>query len=333
MPMRPSPTAPSGVESQAGGRVGRELAGLTNYTYPATDRRSPPYTWQKMLQSNLDIDRREREERERIQSLTNASADPRSSVPSREPVADAVQQRGVPSVVTPKPKTARMSGDSFMESAALFIDYEESAEDASHLTLTGGGTLLSVMSGKQAQKMGAFLIGKAEFRIVLTAYTFDLLMITEALKAAAARDVVVTVICDTNHTLTGTTAAMVSRLASLRDAGVRVELTKGVSGNSGIQHSKTLLCDEHVIIGSCNWTNSSRLNQEMCVLLSLNAEGRASYEERLRYLQRYSELFTVEEEQKGRKSRGARSVPPVEDRYRTARRFSIARARSASRAD
>jgi len=275
-----------------------------------------------MLQSNLDIDRER-----------DATADPRSSVPSREPVADAVQQAGIPKVKTQKPRTAVVGSDSFIESATLFIDYEESAEDASVLNLMGAGTLLSIMSGKQAQKMGAFLIGKATFRIVLTAFTFDLLTITEALKQAVARGVEVTMIGDANHALTGTTAAMVTRLAALRDAGVRVELTKGVSGNSGIQHSKTLLCDEHVIIGSCNWTNSSRLNQEMSVLLSLNAEGLASYEERLKYLQLYSMPFTEEEEQKGRRSRGARSVPPVEDRYRTARRFSIARARSASRAD
>ena len=181
--------------------------------------------------------------------------------------------------------------------------------------------------------MGAFLISKATFRVILTAFTFDLLVIASALKEAVTRGVDVTVIADFNHTLTGTTAAMVSRLAALRDAGVRVELTKGVSGNSGIQHSKTILCDEHLIVGSCNWTNSSRLNQEMCVLLSLNTEGLSGYEERFKYLSRYSVPFTENEEAKGRPHRGSRSVPPAEDRYRTAKRFSIARARSQSRGD
>jgi phosphatidylserine/phosphatidylglycerophosphate/cardiolipin synthase-like enzyme len=270
--------------------------------------------------------------------LRNASKGSQSSVPRLEPVGDAVHRKEASAARLAK-KSAKneLKGD-YTESELLFVGYQESAEDASHLTLGGGGTLLSVMSGKQTQKMGVYLINKATFRIMLTAFTFDLLMITEPLKEAAARGVDVTVIGDWNHTLTGSTAAMVSRFAALRDAGVCVLLTRGVSGTTGIQHSKTLLCDEHIIVGSCNWTNSSRLNQEMSVLLSLNTEGMASYEERVQYLRRHSTPFTEAEEAKGRQHRGARSVPPetrdapsAEDRYRTAKKYSIARARSASR--
>ena len=271
-----------------------------------------PMSWQRMVQHNENVDRR---------AQRKEGVDSQSSVPRLEPVADAVQQRS-------KPSKAGLS-----ESELLFEGYQESDDDASHLMLGGGGTVLSVMSSKQAQKMGAYLIGKAVSRIVLTAYTYDLVVITNALKEAAIRGVTVTVIGDHGHTLTGATAAMVERFTELKDAGVTVLLTRGVSGGSGIQHSKTLLCDVHAIVGSCNWTNSSRSNQETSVLLFLNEPGLAAYEDKLRYLQRHGQPFSEKDEASGRKNRESRriqSVPPTEERYRTAKKFSIARARSAA---
>ena len=115
-----------------------------------------------------------------------------------------------------------------------------------------------------------YLVTGALCRVIMTVYTFDLLVICDALKDATRRGVEVELIADHGHTLTGATMAMVERLEGLRAAGIQVSLTEGVTGNSGIQHSKTLLCDEHVIVGSCNWTTSSRSNQEMSVLISLN---------------------------------------------------------------
>ena len=198
--------------------------------------------------------------------------------------------------------------------------------------------MLSVMSSKQTQKMAVYMITKAVRHIIMTVYTMDLLVICEALKAAAKRGVKVEVVADHGHTLTGSTVAMVERMKALRAAGVQVVLTKGASGNSGIQHSKTLLCDEHIIVGSCNWTNASRSNQEMNVLVALNDAGMSSWQERLNYLRRHSRPMTDEDVAKGQATRDQRkasnSVPPA-DRYTTARRFSIharrARERSASR--
>ena len=185
--------------------------------------------------------------------------------------------------------------------------------------------------------MAVYLITGAVRRIIMTVYTFDLLVICDALKDAARRGVEVELIADHGHTLTGATMAMVERLEGLRAAGIQVSLTKGVTGNSGIQHSKTLLCDEHVIVGSCNWTTSSRSNQEMSVLISLNDAGISSWQERLNYLKRHSRPMTDEDVVRGqtvRDQRRSNSVPAV-DRYATARRFSIhsrrARDRSASR--
>ena len=112
-------------------------------------------------------------------------------------------------------------------------------------------------------------------------------------------------------------------------------LSKGASGNSGIQHSKTLLCDEFLICGSTNWTGSSRENHEESMLVALNEAGIAAHDERLRYIKEHSQAFTEELEKAGRAHRSQRaasrehkSVPPASERYRTAKRFSVSRART-----
>jgi len=198
----------------------------------------------------------------------------------------------------------------------LFAGYQESADVAAHLMLDGGGVVLSVMSSKQTQKMAVYLITKAVRNVIMTVYTYDLLVLCEALKAAASRGVKVEVIADYGHTLTGTTVAMVERMKALLAAGVQVVLTKGVSGNSGIQHSKTLLCDDHIIVGSCNWTTSSRSNQEMSLLVALNDAGMSSWQERLSYLKRHGRPMTEEDAVKGQSTRDQRkashSVPPAD---------------------
>ena len=240
----------------------------------------------------------------------------------------------VPSAGAALKSTSSLESDSRM----LFAGYQESADDAAHLMLDGGGMVLSVMSSKQTQKMAVYLITKAVKNIIMTVYTYDLLVIGDALKSAAGRGVKVEVIADYGHTLTGTTVAMVERMKGLLESGVHVVLTKGASGNSGIQHSKTLLSDEHVIVGSCNWTTSSRSNQEMSILVALNDAGMSSWQERLSYLKRHGRPMTEEDVVKGQATRDQRkashSVPPA-DRYGNARRFSIharrASARSASR--
>jgi phosphatidylserine/phosphatidylglycerophosphate/cardiolipin synthase-like enzyme len=264
---------------------------------------------------------------QRAEELAKADTNPlrsrRPRVTSLEPSAGAVL----------KPTSPPEYG-----SRILFAGYQESADDAAHLMLDGGGVVLSVMSSKQTQKMAVYLITKAVRNVIMTVYTYDLLVICEALKSAARRGVKVEVIADYGHTLTGTTVAMVERMKALLAAGVQVVLTKGASGNSGIQHSKTLLCDEHVIVGSCNWTTSSRSNQEMSLLVALNDAGMSSWQERLSYLKRHGRPMTEEDVVRGQSTRDQRkashSVPPA-DRYNTARRFSIharrASARSASR--
>ena len=138
------------------------------------------------------------------------------------------------------------------------------------------------------------------------------------------------VFCDKQQALKGTTKLQVERLGELRRAGIDIWPTRGSNGASGTQHSKTLLVDGHFIVGSCNWTNNSRTNTEMNVLLELNVPGQKQLTEIHLHLEQRSRLFSVSDEEMGREHRSAvraRSQPPREttstqpEMYRTAQRW------------
>ena len=218
------------------------------------------------------------------------------------------------------------------EVASFFEGYQSSAEDASTLMLRGGGILLSVMSSKQTQKMAVYLMDKAVERIVMTAFTFDLLVIRDALIRGATRGISFLLFVDRNQTLSGSTQWMVERVRELREAGVTVYVTRGPA-NSGIQHSKTLLVDSFFMVGSCNWTSCSRSNHECSSLLALQAPGLLAVDERIRYLKESGRVLSSLDLAEGQKRRDNRCQSrgksvPTKDRYSTAKRFSIARARA-----
>ena len=47
---------------------------------------------------------------------------------------------------------------------------------------------------------------------------------------------------------------------------------RAVVGN-GLQHAKTVLVDDMLVVGSCNWTVSSKANSEVAVLIRMNSSG------------------------------------------------------------
>ena len=213
------------------------------------------------------------------------------------------------------------------EARALHGDYDHSAEEAAELLLpTGGGCLISVMSAKQSQKMATFLVGRARHRVILTAFTYDLLVVTQALKQAASRGVLVSVVVDQQHVLNGVTTDMIDQLDELKVADVDVYVTRGLN-SSGIQHSKTLPAD-----------SSSRTNHEVSVLLALSTEGLAAYDKKFAYMMESGRLLSEAELAQGRQARERRKASRgksvlTRDQYATAKRFSIARGRSAQRAN
>jgi len=215
--------------------------------------------------------------------------------------------------------------------ASIFEDYDEEAEEAATM-LCNGGKLLSVLSSKQTQKMGVNLLKKAKERAILTAFTLDLLVMCNALVEAAQRGVQAQLFVDKSHSLKGSTSAQMDRLEMLRRGGVEVYLAKGVTAG-GIQHSKTLLVDGYYLCGSTNWTSSSRSNHESSMLIELSDEGKKAVMSKLGYVMQGAELLTQETARRSQEYRDTRirgrSADPSPHRFgETARRFSIARARS-----
>ena len=155
---------------------------------------------------------------------------------------------------------------------AMFEGYDKTADNAADINLEGSGRVIAEMGSKQTFKFAIRMIDKASHEVVLTAYTFDVAALVEALGNAASRGVQVKVYVDRNHSLMGKAMNKPARLSELNETGVEVRLCRGAKGSSGIQHSKTTLqCDQILIVGSTNWTNSSQSNQEVSVAYAMNA--------------------------------------------------------------
>ena len=223
---------------------------------------------------------------------------------------------------------------------AMFRGYDRSADNAAELFFGGLGRLLAIMPAKATHKLALFMIGKSTSEITLTAFTFDLADMVDALNAACQRGVRVKVLVDRSHALSGTTQNMPNRLAALMDGGVEVRLCRGCSNGTGIQHSKTLMIDMFLFVGSANWTNASQSNQEVSILFAMNAAGMDAHARRLEQIREASEPFSdaqmkaacdVRAQRKaGNAQNRSKSVgrspsrESTEDRFRTMRKFSIA---------
>jgi phosphatidylserine/phosphatidylglycerophosphate/cardiolipin synthase-like enzyme len=94
------------------------------------------------------------------------------------------------------------------------------------------------------------------------------------------------VLLDEEQTLKGKAVDTPARVQQMLSAGIEVRTVLGVSimeayrevGRSvashikGAQHSKTVLVDEVLLVGSCNWTTASRSNFETGALIHLAPE-------------------------------------------------------------
>ena len=116
----------------------------------------------------------------------------------------------------------------------------------------------------------------------------------------------------------------------MKDAGVVVRLTHGSTGKSGLQHSKTLLVDEHMIVGSANWTNSTLNNQECSALIHLNNEGLEQHHLLQDFWTKNSEVATDKHLEGAQEVRDSRKMRPTSTpasarvRYDTAKKYSLA---------
>lgn len=191
-----------------------------------------------------------------------------------------------------------------------FEAYEETAENACKLKLPPDmlGSVMSIMTCKQAHKMALFMLktGQAE-HITWLACWLDLLDMVEAVREARTRDCTAELFVDFRQSVGGQTLEQANRLKVLQAAGVAVRLVSGINtkdpyaeaGRSvgpgqGLMHAKVLQVGPVVIVGSANWTTSSKSNEEMCLLVHLTDEGTTRMAHRYELLRRRSVPFTLQ---------------------------------------
>ena len=195
--------------------------------------------------------------------------------------------------ISVSPVTSAVGWDDFFEG------YDSNADDACRLY--DGGRLVCIMSARQAQKMGRYLIQKASRVITVLAYTFDLQDMTDDLTRAK---VPVEVFADQRTSMSQQTRKQLNKLVELRNAGVTAWLGTGIDiqeeyaaagrkvrPGQGILHAKRVRADNWMVCGSTNWTTCSRCNTEVSVLVQLSADGIAGFEDVVARLRERSVLM------------------------------------------
>ena len=144
------------------------------------------------------------------------------------------------------------------------------------------GYVRTLPGGKESHEVAIRLITSAEQYVRLLGFTYDRSDVTEALKLAKSRGVDVMVGIDRRWTLNGRTRDQLARLKELEAHGIGTRVVVGNSiaeeyravgkrgvGGSGILHAKAVHTDNGTLLGSTNWTTSSRANIELGAELAL----------------------------------------------------------------
>ena len=199
---------------------------------------------------------------------------------------------------------------------------------------SGMGKVVSVMTAIGTQDRVVELLSGATRgqTAVMTAYTFDRTDIAQAMIHAAKKGVKTTLIVDLKQTLNGSTRNQPALVKQLDAEGVAVYVARGhllqehyaaagrAGGGSGfgtlmgIQHSKMFKLDDTVVLGSTNWTTSSRCNREISLEWKMNAVGLQAIEVILQEaLEAGRRLKDGEAEEAAARNGRARSCSPPAD--------------------
>ena len=151
--------------------------------------------------------------------------------------------------------------------------------------MEGLGTMLQLMDAKGSQGEVVRLLQTATSTVHMLGYTYDEPSIQDAMIVAAMKRVVVKIGLDHRTTLSTRPRDQCQFAQQLQANNIEVFLMKGgplgpeykrvgrpITG-TGIQHAKTVLADDHLVIGSCNWTVSSRANSELGALIRMTPRG------------------------------------------------------------
>ena len=197
-----------------------------------------------------------------------------------------------------------------------------------------------MFDARSAHALGVYMLNKAASissigRIVLMACWFDLDDVTKALIKCRESGHSVTVFIDHKNTLANTARDQLQRLLELRANGICVKVVKGYLmkeayeadgiqsvGGRGLLHAKALVIDDFLMLGSANWTRSSRANHEMNVLLELSSGGIAQLDRWLGTMGDHSEVMSDDVVRKAEASmeKRAESRGASSHRHRSRRR-------------
>ena len=149
----------------------------------------------------------------------------------------------------------------------------------------GVGTVVEVLDSYGSQETAIRLVDQAEEYVLMLSFTFDREDLVDALVAARRRGVQVTIGSDKKWTLSGKTKDQLKMLLRLQAEGCEVRCLVGVScgpeyralgrapyNGLGLLHAKVVHTDGGSVIGSCNWTTSSRANIEVGVHVKFTSQ-------------------------------------------------------------
>ena len=146
------------------------------------------------------------------------------------------------------------------------------------------GKVLNIMGGVVMQNTFLSLMNRCQEEVILFAYGYDRRDVTDSVIAARQRGIAVRMGFDRKTLCSGVPRDMHQLAQELESQGCEVRTMVGASiadeyravnrsaGGQGIQHAKAALVDGDLILGSCNWTTSSRSNFELCVHIQLRKE-------------------------------------------------------------
>jgi hypothetical protein len=142
-----------------------------------------------------------------------------------------------------------------------------------------------IHDGSEVPSAWARRIREADEKVWLRAFTFDCPEVADALMELRRRrgpeDVDIRILLDQEKTLTRATKRTEETIHRLQAGGIAIRVIQGkklsliYEGNTslrGAQHSKMLLTDTNLIIGSNNYTLASQTNHELNVEITL-AQG------------------------------------------------------------
>ena len=165
----------------------------------------------------------------------------------------------------------------------LQLEADAAWEPDPHEVAVRGVTYMSTLGARGTQDLAMQLLAGREGRIllvILLAFTFDRPDVTDRLVELVEGGAAVILVADKKSSLSGWTKEMLGCLRRLAAAGVVVRVGDGddsrseyeavgraAMGARGIHHCKGLLVhlgtESRALIGSCNWTTSSRTNREL----------------------------------------------------------------------